>query len=101
MRKINYEHDANFNDIVKVQVHLEMKDAAEWAPIRQQVEDWAIQNSFVINSIVPIVAYEQGARQKIIKSQQKSDEQYLDTFVKRLGVDERTAAVGKEVIDLV
>lgn len=99
MNKIKYEHSANPNDIVKIKVHLEMKDVANWTEIRQQVEAWAIKNNFVVNTIQPIVAYEAGERQKVIKSQRKSDIQYLNSFVQRLGVDERTAAVGKELME--
>ena len=98
--KISYEGDANPNDIVKIQVHIEMKDVAEWTTIREKVAFWASQNSFIVNTIQPIVAYEAGARQKVVKSVKKADEQYLDTFVKRTGADERTAAVGKEIVDL-
>ena len=93
-------YTAQPNDIVKIQVHLEMQHVSEWTDIRQKVEEWATKNKWVINTIQPIVAYVAGERQKVVKSQRKSDIQYLDTFVKRLGIDERTAAIGKEIVEL-
>ena len=89
---------ASEGDIVKINVHIEMKHVSEWATIRQQIEDWAIQNKFVVNSIIPVVAYERGKRQQIVNGSSKSDNEYLDAFVKRLGVDEQIAQVGKELM---
>jgi hypothetical protein len=99
--RFEYPHQTSENDIVKINVHLEMKHVSEWAIIREQVEAWAIKNNFVVHAIVPVVAYEAGKRQSIVNSSRKSDAQYLETFVGRLGVDERTAAVGKEIIELI
>lgn len=97
-RELAFDHDANEGDIVKINVDLVMEDVAEWATIREEIEQWATKNKLIVNSIVPIVAYVQGERQRLVKSVQKNDQQYLDTLVKRQGVDERTAQVGKELI---
>lgn len=94
-------HKANQGDIVKIQVNLEMKDVAEWAMIRQEVEQWAAKKNFVVNSIIPNIAYVKGERQKIINSSQKSDTNYLNAFVNRLGIDDKTMEVGKGIIDLI
>jgi hypothetical protein len=93
--------DAREGDIVKMQVNLQMEHVAEWAKIRELVEQWATKRNFVVYAIVPIVAYDSGKRQSIVNSSRKSDTEYLQSFVSRLGVDERTAAVGKEIIELV
>jgi hypothetical protein len=90
---------ANEGDIVKIQVSIQMSDVAKWVEIRQEVEDWAIQNKFIVSTIVPVVVYEQGERQKIVKSVRKTDYQYLDAFAKRNGVDNETANIGKELIE--
>ena len=100
MKKIDYQHNANPNDIVKIKVHLQMEDVAEWATIRQEVEQWAIKKKFIVNSIVPIVAYDIASRQKVVKNNKKSDSQYLQTFVGRTGADNKTANVGMEIINL-
>jgi len=89
----------NENDIVKIQVQIQMTDVAKWAEIRQEVEDWAIQNKFVINTIAPVVAYDSGERQKIVKSVRKTDHQYVQSFVQRNGVDKETADIGRELIE--
>jgi predicted phosphodiesterase len=94
------QHSANENDIVKIRVNLETKDVSEWATIRKHVEDWATKEKFVINTIQPVVSYVQGERQKLIQSSKKSDNEYLSALVQRQGVDERTAQVGKEIIEL-
>ena len=97
----NPTHNANENDIVKINVHIQMEDVANWATIRQEVENWAAKNKFVLGGgVIPNVAYVKGERQKVVKSIRKTDHQYLDQFTKRSGIDERTAAVGQEIVDL-
>lgn len=98
-RELDFDHNANENDIIKVKVDLDMSDVAEWATIREEIEQWAAKNKFVLNSVVPIIAYVQGERQKIVKSTHKADSVYLQTFVKRLGLDEQTAQVGKDLME--
>lgn len=99
MFKIKYQHKANPNDIVKIRVNLTMEQVANWADIRQEIEAWATENKFVVNTIVPIVAYEQGERQKLVRNNKKSDDQYLSAFGKRSGVDKDTMSVGKRIVD--
>jgi calcineurin-like phosphoesterase family protein len=100
VRELAFDHDANANDIVKIKVELTMEDVAQWPEIRQEVEQWAIKNKFVVNSIVPEVEYVVGERAQVIQGDKKTDIQYLDAFVKRSGADEKTAAIGQEIIDL-
>lgn len=98
-RELAFDHNANAGDIVKIQVEMTRDDVPEWAAIRKEAEQWAIENKFVVNTIQPIVAYVQGARQKIVKSSRKVDNEYLEAFVQRLGIDERTAQTGKELME--
>lgn len=93
--------NAQSGDLVKIKVDLLMEHVAHWSEIRQEVEAWAIKNKFIVNSIIPQVAYVAGERQKAVNSIRKTDYQYMDAFVQRTGIDERTALVGKEIIDLV
>lgn len=90
----------NENDIVKIQVHISMENVSQWIDIRSKVEDWAAKRKWIVNTIQPIVSYVQGERKKIVKSQKKSDGQYLQSFVQRTGTDERTAQIGKEIVEL-
>lgn len=92
---------ANENDIVKIQVHTNMEHVAKWADIRQEVEQWAIQNKFVLNSVIPIVSYDKGERQKVVSSVRRTDNEYVNAFVKRNGTDEQTTAIGKSIIETV
>jgi predicted phosphodiesterase len=96
---IKLAQSANEGDIVKIQVSIQMPDVAKWAEIRQEVEGWAIQNKFIVSTIVPVVVYEQGERQKIVKIVRKTDYQYLEAFAKRNGVDNETVNIGKEIIE--
>lgn len=91
-------YSANEGDIVKIRVNLSMKDVADWSNIRQEIEAWAIKNKWILNTVQPIVAYEQG-RQKLVNSSKKSDKEYLKTFVSRSGADDRTASVGEELME--
>lgn len=96
-----FHHKANEGDLVKINVHLERKDVAQWIDIRQWIEQWASKNKFTVVSIIPNVAYDQGERTKLVNSVQKNDDQYLQAFVKRLGIDKATEEVGKSIIDKV
>ena len=98
-RELNFDHDANENDIVKIKVSLMMDDVAEWATIRQEVADWAAEHKFIVNTIQPIVDYVQGARPAVVKNKSKSDIQFLESYVKRLGADEKVAEIGKELLE--
>ena len=96
--KIKYSENANPNDIVKIQVHLKMEHVAKWAEIRLSVEDWAKKHQLIVNMISPIVAYVAGDRKAVAKHESKSDEQYIDSYAKRLGIDKDTLSVGKKML---
>ena len=89
---------ANPGDIVKIRINLEMKDVAQWAEIRAEVEDWAHKQQFVVNTIQPIVAYDPGERSSTIKHRSKSDDEYVEGYAKRLGIDKDTLKAGKELM---
>jgi DNA repair exonuclease SbcCD nuclease subunit len=93
------QHSANEGDIVKIHVHIKMEHVSEWATIRQSIETWAVSQKFVVNTIVPLVSYVQGERVKAARAAKKSDAQYLTAYVERTGIDERTAQVGKEIVE--
>jgi predicted phosphodiesterase len=88
-------------DIVKIQVHLRMEHVAKWADIRQEVEQWATNNKFVLNSIIPVVEYDKGERQKIASSVRRTDNEYVSAFVKRNGIDSKVADIGLDIIEIV
>jgi UDP-2,3-diacylglucosamine pyrophosphatase LpxH len=92
--------DFNPGDIVKIKSYIEMEHVANWARLRDHLQEWATQNNLIVNSIVPIVAYDIASRQKVVKNNKKSDSQYLQTFVGRTGADNKTANVGMEIINL-
>lgn len=75
-----------------------MEHVAEWDKIRAEIVDWAASNKLIVNTIQPIVSYAQGERAKPVQGEQKSDVQYYNAFVARTGVDDRTAAVGKDLL---
>jgi DNA repair exonuclease SbcCD nuclease subunit len=100
-RELAFDHNANAGDIVKIKVDLLVEDVADWLAIKQEVEDWAAKNKFIVYAILPEVAYVQGARQKLAKNNKRSDSEYLNAFVQRNGTDAQTAEVGKSIIDLI
>jgi calcineurin-like phosphoesterase family protein len=100
-RELAFDHDANAGDLVKIKVEMLTEDVSEWATIRTEVENWAAKNSLVVNTIIPIVAYVEGERQRLVNSSKKSDSEYLKALVHRQGIDERTAQVGKEIVELI
>jgi Calcineurin-like phosphoesterase len=93
-----FEHNAHPNDIVKIQVHLEMQHVAKWAEIRAEVESWAKEQSLIVNVISPIVAYVKGDRKAVTKHESKTDEQYIDSYASRLGIDKDTLSTGKKML---
>lgn len=92
--------DFNAGDIVKVKSHITRDQVPHWDNMRKHLEKWAEAEGVILNTIQPIVEFERGDRPALVKSKRKNDIQYLDSFVSRNGFDERTAAVGKEIIEL-
>lgn len=97
-RELAFDHNANPNDIVKIRVALTMEDVAHWGTIRKEIEDWGAAQQFVVNTIQPVVSVEYGTKQTIVKSNRKSDFQYFDRFVKRIGIDNKTAQIGRDLL---
>lgn len=91
--------DFNPGDIVKVKSYLEMEHVAHWDRLRSHLSQWLADQGAIVSTIIPVVTYAQGARAEPI-GQRKSDKQYFDAFVSRNGIDERSAAIGKEIVDL-
>jgi predicted phosphodiesterase len=85
-------------DTIKFQVYLKMENVASWAKIRAWVEKWASKRNVIAHSINPIVEYVKGEGSKLVKGSRKSDNDFLDSFVARFGLDEHTAGVGKDLI---
>lgn len=89
---------AHEGDIVKVRVELEMQHVAEWDAIRSKIIDWTAKNKLKLYTIIPQVVYDTNDASTIVNSQRKSDDEYLSDFVKRTGIDDQTAKIGKELI---
>ena len=101
-RELAFDHDANSNDLVKIQVEMAAEDAVEWASIKEGIERWAHENKFIVaGGVIPKITYSQGERRKVVQGNRRTDSQYLNQFVQRTGADDKTAAVGKEIVDLV
>lgn len=98
-RELAYDHDAHPGDIVKIKAELLMQDVAEWDSIRSEIVNWSADQGFILYTVAPIVAYDSGARARPVKGEKKSDDAYLQQFVKRNGIDEATAKAGQEILD--
>ena len=93
------EHNAEPGDIVKIRVQLKMEHVADWAGIRADIQDWAVTRELKVHTIQPVVEVVPGERQSLIKGgSPRTDEQFLDSFIKRTGIDLKTAEVGKELL---
>ena len=93
-------HHPNTNpgDIVKFVVNLKMEHVAKWAEIRSLVEQWAHKRDYIVNSIQPVVAYVKGEGKIAAKYESKTDEQYIDSYANRLGIDKDTLSIGKKML---
>ena len=92
--------DFNPGDILKIKSHLEMDHVAHWARLRDHLVNWATEKGAVVNTVQPIVTYDSVERAKPVQGKKKSDSQYLESFIKRTGIDEKTADVGKGIVEL-
>lgn len=86
-------------DIVKIRVTLQTKDVSEWQNIRKFLHEWASKNGVIVNTIQPVVEVVQGERQKLVKGQHKSDNQYFNQYVSRAGVDPKGVEIGRELLN--
>jgi hypothetical protein len=90
---------ANSGDIVKLEVALETRDVAVWPKIKSNLEKEAADLGWVLNTIVPVVAYDRDTGGAAAKHEVKSDRQYFDSYGKRLGVDKDTLSAGLELME--
>lgn len=97
----DYRGRFNDGDIIKFKVNIGMEHTAEWDKIRGQVQDWGVKHNLIVNTIQPIVSFVQGERAKAVKGERKSDSTYFEAFAKRNGLDEKTAEIGRGIIDTV
>ena len=95
---IFHHPNTNPGDIIKFVVNLKMEHVAKWAEIRALVEQWAHKRDFIVNSIQPVVAYVKGEGKAAPKHESKTDEQYIDSYANRLGLDKDTLSTGKKML---
>lgn len=87
-------------DIVKFNVNISREHIASWDKIRSWVEKWGKKNNIIVHSIHPIVSYVAGERSSAVQGSKKTDVEYLDAFAARMGLDESTLRIGREMLEI-
>ena len=96
---MNLHHEGPFNegDILKVRVALKEGEYAKWKEIRARVQHWADQHQYMLHMIQPLAPQASSVR-KLSKVQNKTDQQVLEQYGKRMQIDERTMKIGLELM---
>jgi hypothetical protein len=90
--------DYNPGDILKVRVHIEMKDVAKWQATRAAIRDWAEKHQLEVPIIQPMVTYNIERRKKTEVASERSDNEVLRSYGKHRGVDNKTLSTGITIV---
>lgn len=87
-------------DILKVRVTIDRSQVAEWAEIRQKVREWGEDNHYLVHVVQPVIAdadrrLDTGKRRNLAKT----DEELFDQYCRRMDIDDRTAKVGRDIME--
>jgi Calcineurin-like phosphoesterase len=99
VNELQKQRTAKPGDILKIRVHIDPAEHAQWPAIQEQVRKWGSDNGYVIYIVQPVV--DRSAEPKIskqCKARAKTDEQLLDLYAKSRAVDERTLKTGMNLL---
>lgn len=87
-------------DVIKVRIYLLKDQFAEWPYISKVVRDWGKAQGHHIYSVQPVVEKDTSTKADKRKDDNPrlTDQQLLDEYVKRMGVDKKTAKVGEGLL---
>lgn len=90
--------DVHRGDILKIRVTLQPSQAPQWAPIRDEVREWAERNQFNVHLIQPQVDTAKTKSMVKRKTSNRTDEQLLETYAGARAVSEATLTTGMNLL---
>jgi hypothetical protein len=90
-------------DVLKVKIYILKSQFAEWPHISKIVREWGKENNHYIHTIQPAVIQDgtdsvsEAKKRRAVE--RRSDNELLLEYVKKMGVDERTARVGEDLLE--
>lgn len=100
-RLITSSHlSARKGDIVRVEVPIKAKDYSKWSERYDEIKKWAEENDVTLESAVPkiIDASERAINKSKLRRAAVDDEALVDEYGKAKKIDQRTLAIGKELL---
>lgn len=86
-------------DILKVRVTIDRAETAVWAEMREEVRAWGAKQGYLIHVVQPVV---EDAQRRLDTAKRrrvsKSDDQLFGDYCRRIGIDDKTAAVGRKIM---
>lgn len=90
----------NPGDILKVQLTIKQEDYVHWSEIKDNVYQWAADEGYIVDIVRPVLELQNSPRMvKQNGSAARSDSAIMKDYVKKRGVDERTAKVGLDIME--
>jgi hypothetical protein len=86
-------------DILKVRAHINTKQMAGWAHIKDGIRDYGEKNGCIVHSIHPIVEYTPINDDKHTSRRHRSDDELLRSYGKARGVDDKILQVGLRLME--
>lgn len=86
-------------DIVKVRYSIKSSEFDQWPARRKKIEAWAQRRQLKVDSILPVPLLEDDdskANKRVVKD--ASDDDYIQAVCKRYRVGEKTAELGRKII---
>lgn len=86
-------------DILKVRVTIDRAESAVWAEIREEVRAWGVERGYLVHNVQPVI---EDAQRRLDTAKRrrvsKTDEQLFSDYCRRMGIDDRTAGVGRKIM---
>lgn len=85
-------------DLLKVRVELDIGQYARWGEFKDKILAWGAKHKFVIHLVQPVTKQVTTKQRVAKRASNKSDEDVLKSYAKARNIDERTTAIGLELL---
>lgn len=99
MRAVAKE-DCREGDVLRIRYHI--KDPAKWPETKAAIMEWAQKCPYVVHQVQPVFEEVRTRKDRVRMEEQeegRTDIQVLEDYARKHGIDDKTLAVGKEIVE--
>ena len=86
-------------DVVQVEITLSPDQHADWADMQRTVREWGVEHGVTIHLVKPVVQQPEAGAKPRGERKHQTDEELMVAYGTARGVDERTMATGKWLME--